>query len=441
MTKVIMIIVITIRIGGNLMPRIKASPMDIAHFRFALVAPVIQGTFFEPSAAAYFRKVTEQDLTLPDGTLFKYNPKTLEKWLEAYRNNGMDGLMPKKRSDKGTSRALNDTAIEEIFNLKEQFPKLNATQIYFKLVENRFLSPSVSVAAVQRFIKKHDLKSARNLNIKDRKAFEEAYFGAMFQADTCYLPYISEGGKKQRTYLIMILDDHSRLIVGGQIFYNDNAYNFQQVLKSAVSTYGIPHKLYLDNGSNYIDKQLALICGSIGTVKLHTPVRDGASKGKIERNFRTLRDRWLNGLDMSTITSLETFNELLADYIRKHNTTVHSAIKETPMDRFIRTRGKIKVPSSHEWLDHNFHNRIERKVNNDSCISINKIYYDAPQQFIGMKVEVRFLPGSMEEAYILYDNKRYPIVHTDKVANARTKRNNPHDHLDYSKRKVGENHV
>jgi len=423
------------------MPRINASPIDIAHFRFALIAPVIQGTYFEPSAAAYFRKVTEKDLTLPDGTIFQYNSKTLEKWVQSYRNNGMDGLMPRKRSDLGTSRALNSSAIEEIFNLKEQFPKLNATQIYFRLVENRFIAATVSVAAVQRFIKKHDLKSARNLNIKDRKAFEEPYFGAMWQADTCYLPYISEDGKKRRTYLIMILDDHSRLIVGGQIFYNDNAYNFQKVLKNAVSTYGIPNKLYLDNGSNYIDKQLALICGSIGTVKLHTPVRDGASKGKVERNFRTLRDRWLNGLDISTITSLEIFNELLTDYIRKHNTTVHSAIKETPMDRLIRTKGQIKVPKSHEWLDESFHNRVERKVNNDACISINKIYYDAPQQFIGMKVEVRFLPGSMEDAYILYDNKHYPIVQTDKVANARSKRNNPHDYLDYSKRKVGENHV
>ena len=423
------------------MPIIKASPIDTAHFRFALVAPVIQGTFFEPSAAAYYRKVTDNDLTLPDGSTFKYNPKTLEKWAEAYRKGGMDALMPKNRSDKGTSRALNDTAIEEIFNLKEQFPKLNATQIYFRLVENRFIHTSVSVAAVQRFIKKHDLKSARNLNIKDRKAFEESYFGAMWQADTCYLPYISEDGKKRRTYLIMILDDHSRLIVGGQIFYNDNAYNFQKVLKNAVATYGIPHKLYLDNGSNYIDKQLALICGSIGTVKLHTPVRDGASKGKVERNFRTLRDRWLNGLDISTISTLESFNELLADYIRKHNTTQHSAIKETPMDRLIRTKGQIKTPKSHEWLDESFHNRIIRKVNNDACISIDKTYYDAPQQFISMKVEVRFLPGSMEDAYILYDNHRYPIVQTDKVSNSRTKRNNPHNHLDYSKRKVGENYV
>ena len=100
------------------------------------------------------------------------------------------------------------------------------------------------------------------------------------------------------------------------------------------------------------------------------------------------------------------------------------------MDRFIRTKGQIKTPKSHEWLNENFHNRVDRKVNNDACISINKTYYDAPQQFIGMTVEVRFLPGAMDDAYILYDDNRYPIVETDKIANSRSKRNNPHDTLD-----------
>jgi hypothetical protein len=36
------------------------------------------------------------------------------------------------------------------------------------------------------------------------------------------------------------------MIVGGRIFYQDNAYNLQKVFKGAVSAYGIPSKLYVD---------------------------------------------------------------------------------------------------------------------------------------------------------------------------------------------------
>jgi hypothetical protein len=233
----------------------------------------------------------------------------------------------------------------------------------------------------------------------------------------------------------MIIDDHARLIVGGQIFYNDNAYSFQKVFKQAIATYGIPDKLYTDSGASYRNEQLSFICGSVGCLELHTPVRDGASKGKIERNFRTLRDRWLNGLDISQIHSLSQFNELLQAYIYQHNTTVHSAIKETPLDRFLRTREHIRLPKSQEWLDDCFMNRIFRKVNNDSCVSIDSVYYDAPQQFIGMKVDIRFLPGQMADAYILYEDIHHPIPRTDKVANSRTKRNNL-PRIDYSRKEV-----
>lgn len=115
--------------------------------------------------------------------------------------------------------------------------------------------------------------------------------GGMWQADTCYLPYLKESGRSRRVYLVMILDDYSRMIVGGKLFYQDNAANFQQLLREAVATYGIPQKLYVDNGAPYSNEQLSFICGSVGTILVHTPVRDGASKDKVERNFRTLKER------------------------------------------------------------------------------------------------------------------------------------------------------
>ncbi|NLK52950.1 MAG: hypothetical protein GX295_11000 [Syntrophomonadaceae bacterium] len=104
--------------------------------------------------------------------------------------------MPKKRRDAGKPRVLNERAISEIYRLKERFPRINATLIYHKLIEDGFINQSdVSVSSVQRFIKYNDLRAAVNPNQKDRKAFEEAYPGGMYQADTSYTTYIKEGGK------------------------------------------------------------------------------------------------------------------------------------------------------------------------------------------------------------------------------------------------------
>ena len=405
---------------------------EVAQFRFALIAPVIQGLYPDASATAYYKRVTASPLTLPDGSTVTYSYKTLEKWKSQYSIGGLDALMPGTRSDKGIPRALNEDAIAEIYRIKEEHPRMNATQIYTHLVRESFIPATVSVDSVQRFIRHNDLKSARDPNLRDRKAFEEDEFGKIWQADTCYLPHITEDGTSRRVYCIMIIDDHSRLLAGGELFYNDNACNFQKVLKDAIATYGIPDKLYVDNGCSYSNAQLSMICVSLGILLLHTRVRDGASKGKVERHFRTLKERWLYTLDINKITSLSQFNGMLKDYMRDYNTTFHRGIDTIPLERYQASKDHPRKPESRQWLDDCFYNRITRKVRKDSTISIDKVCYDVPMQFISAKVEVRYLPDDMTSAYILFDGEKFPIRQTSRNDNCHTRRNNP-PAIDYTK--------
>lgn len=405
---------------------------EVAQFRFALIAPVIQGLYPDASATAYYKRVTASPLTLPDGSTVTYSYKTLEKWKSQYSIGGLDALMPGTRSDKGIPRALNEDAIAEIYRIKEEHPRMNATQIYTHLVRKSFIPATVSVDSVQRFIRHNDLKSARDPNLRDRKAFEEDEFGKIWQADTCYLPHITEVGTSKRVYCIMIIDDHSRLLVGGELFYNDNACNFQKVLKDAIATYGIPDKLYVDNGCSYSNAQLSMICVSLGILLLHTRVRDGASKGKVERHFRTLKERWLYTLDMESIQSLAQFNGMLKDYMRDYNTTFHRGIDTIPLERYQASKDHPRKPESRQWLDDCFYNRITRKVRKDSTISIDKVCYDVPMQFISAKVEIRYLPDDMTSAYILFEGEKFPIRQTSRNDNCHTRRNNP-PAIDYSK--------
>ena len=406
---------------------------EMALFRFSLIAPVIQNTYSDASATAYYRRVTTTPLTRPDGTEFLYSPKTLGTWVDYYKKHGLDGITPKIRSDKGSTRIISNECISEIYQIKEKFPKLNSAQIHQRLLQMGLITASVSVRTIQRFVKNHNLKNGvLPGSIKDRKAFEEESFGDMWMADSCYFPFIRENGENRRTYLLAITDDHSRLVVGAQLFYEDNSYNFQKVLKDAIATYGIPKKLYLDNGSSYRNSQLPFICAEVGTIIIHTPVRDGASKGKIERTFGTFKTRWIHGFDTGTVTSLHEFNQELNTYVRNHNTMVNSSIKSTPMDRYLASRNHVSTPKSREWLDLCFMNRVTRKVRNDSTVAIHNTYLDAPIHFIGQTVEIRYLPDRLEEAYIYESGINYPLKITNKVANAKAKRDK-YPTIDYSK--------
>jgi transposase InsO family protein len=346
----------------------------------------------------------------------------------------MEALIPRERSDKGNVRSLSDECVLEIHRLKEKFPRLDAVQIHIRLVQDGLLPATVSPRTIQRFIKANGLQSpAASGLLKDRRAFEESYFGAMWQADTCFFPYVPDNsGKRRRTYLMAIVDDYARMIVGAQLFFEDNAYNFQKLLKDAIATFGIPQKLYVDHGSPYENSQLKFICGSIGAVLLHAPVRDGAAKAKVERAFGVLKSRWLNGLDVGQIHSIDDFNRELAEAVRKHNLSVNQSTEKTPMDRFLATRGRIRLPDSEDWLNECFMNRERRKVRNDSTLSLLNTQFDAPMQFIRNTVEVRFLPDRLFEAYILDGGVRYPLKLTDKQANSKAKRENLPT-VDYSK--------
>ena len=162
------------------------------------------------------------------------------------------------------------------------------------------------------------------------------------------------------------------------------------------------------------------------------------SKAKVERAFGVVKSRWLNGLDMAQIRSLDEFNRELAEVVRCHNLTMNSSTGQRPMDRFLATRGDIRTPTSEEWLDECFMNHVRRRVRNDSTLSIQNILFDAPMQYIGHTVEVRFLPDKLSQAYIFDNGKHHPLKLTDKQANTNVKREK-WPTVDYSK--VGDDYV
>ena len=141
---------------------------------------------------------------------------------------------------------------------------------------------------------------------------------------------------------------------------------------------------------------------------------------------------------MDSIHSLEEFNTIFQEYLRKYNTSVHSGIGCTPFERYQASEKHTRIPKSAEWLDECFLNRIIRKVRKDATVSIDKVSYDAPMQFIDQKVEIRFRPGEMDSAFILYEGEHFPLRMTDKNENCRTKRRNEPT-IDYSK--LGGAHV
>jgi hypothetical protein len=235
---------------------LESAAEQIALFRYALIAPVVTSSYDQASKTAYYKTLAQKEFVLPDNTTKKFSAKTFQKWERLWSTGGgLTALYPNERNDKGQTRKLTSEVIQKIYDIKAEYPKLNAKMIWEKLIDDGDLNPDTSVRCVQRFISEAGLKSEEILNQeKQRLAFEHPHFAMMFQADTCYFPPLptGDGDKRHKTFVISIIDDYTRMIVASKLFFEDNAYNFQQVLKIAIMTYGIPQKVYVD----YAEKKL-----------------------------------------------------------------------------------------------------------------------------------------------------------------------------------------
>lgn len=78
----------------------------MAQFRFALIAPVIHGLYPDASRNAYYQRVTANPLTLPDGSVCQYSPKTISKWGPSTRTTASTPSCPgalRQRSHPGAA--------------------------------------------------------------------------------------------------------------------------------------------------------------------------------------------------------------------------------------------------------------------------------------------------------------------------------------------------
>lgn len=110
---------------------------EIALFRYAIIAPIISGTFEEhKSLKGFFRDASKKVYTNPRGKDTRISESTIERWYYYYQKYGFDGLVPKRRQDTGLSRKLDDDMIEQIQFLKQTYPRLPATIIHQSLIDN-----------------------------------------------------------------------------------------------------------------------------------------------------------------------------------------------------------------------------------------------------------------------------------------------------------------
>ncbi len=378
---------------------------EIALFRYGILAPLISGTYDQNiSIQGFFREAAGKLYTTPSGEYTKIAASTLERWYYNYKNKGFDALMPIRRCDTGRSRKLDVDITEQIKYLKGEYPRIPATLIYQKLVDNgTIIKSDISLSTINRYINQLKLENKYSNN-KEMKRYEREHINEVWCGDSSVGPYIKiEGGNKKRVYIIALIDDASRYITGIDIFFNDNFVNLMSVLKSAVTRFGKPKILNFDNGASYKNKQMELLAARIGTIINYCAPYTPQSKAKIERWFRTLKDQWMSQLNMKDFKTLDELRISLNSYVNSYNQHVHSSLNGlSPQDRFFKESHMIKRLSSDE-IENSFLLEYERRVSADNVVVIDETEYEVDYRYSKQKITLRYSPD-LSKIYVVDKN-------------------------------------
>ncbi len=385
---------------------------EIGLFKYALIAPVISGNV--NVQMDYFREAAKKEYDVPYIGKRKYKARTFKSWLKRYRKNGFNALMPKQRGDKGKSRKIDDQLAACIKETVFKFPFLSCAAIYRMLVaEGKIRVDGITEGTLRNYINDNALKNKSTP--VPRKKFEKEHVNDLWIADCMHGPYIKCNQKKRKVFLIAAIDDFTRMVPARGWFFNENSICLEIVIKEAIRRFGLPQALYCDNGAIFSTSHLQLACARMGIALIHSKPYDSPSRGKIERFFRTVRQKFLSLLDVTEIHDIVQLNERFERWLEKeYHKHFHHGIGTTPMDRFIQAikHTPIKRVAEQE-LDMAFQITIFRKVKNDATVSVNNILYECSPKFIGKKVQIRYPSDKPEDLTIYEDNS--PMEKLNKV--------------------------
>jgi len=365
-----------------------------ALFRLSVLGPLVsREQLVRGELQQLTRELSAREYAIPGTQRRHVGEKTIQAWYYAWRRQGIDGLAPKPRADRGCSK-ISNAVQEAILAAKRANPRRSVRQIV-RLLEAAGIVPgkSLSRSAVHRLLQQQGLsRLAGSGHVpEEKRSFAAEFAGSIWYGDVMHGPRVPHKGQLRKTYLVSLIDDASRLVAHSAFCLGETALDIEGVLKQALLKRGVPIKLVVDNGAAYRANTLQGICARLGIHLIFCRPYAPEGKGKLERWHRTLRDQFLGELDERRITDLDELNARLWAWLEQvYHRSEHAGLAGlTPLARYQRDLARIRsLGAKAAGLDALFHHRVPRLVRKDGTVSYLGQRFEVPYELSGKTVRL-----------------------------------------------------
>lgn len=410
---------------------------EIMLFRYGLIADLIH--LPQGRGSGVQKRIQEKVLEkyqIPYSDRTTITDETIKEWLKRYRDEGVEGLCPKTRKDRGSVRGLPQEVIDLMLIIKDAQYSLTVAQVIAEGRKHKEIVPEGMVippSTVHRHLKSAGLmkKRPKEATGKDLRRFGYEKAGELWMSDVMHGPKVFvEGNRKHKAYLIGFIDDATRVVPYSAFALSEGIHDYLPVLREALQRRGKCRKLYVDNGAVFVSHQLRMVCAKLGIELIHATPYHAAGKGKQERWFRTVRTSFLPTLKEEDLSSLEALNRRLWTWVEtEYHQRPHRGLDGmTPFDAWCLKSDEVQAIDPDIDFRELFLFEEKRKVQKDRTVSLHGAVYEVEAMLVGEKVALRFDPSKPgSDIDVWHEGKRIQTARlVDAYANCYVKRDRAH---------------
>lgn len=334
--------------------------LAIIYKRFAIIEPLIQTA--KVSQLDVEKRLKETDVST----------RTIWNYLKAYRTNGLAGLAPVERSDKGKLHNISERMMEIIRGIYLSQPDLPAIEVHKRACERARILGEIepSISQVRRIIRSIPasirlLSHGRDKQYKDGFRFTHRYdfahMGIIFQIDNTRVDLLIKDMRdakyraisgETRPWLTTVMESSSRSVLSSVFGYDQpDQFVVASAIRQAIlhdemkEMGGIPSEIWVDNGKDFVSHHVRELTRELGITLNILPPHQPQKKGIIERFFRVLNTRlWctLPGYVGSNVVernpsakaslNLHELVQVYWQFVEKYHNETHSELGKSPLD-------------------------------------------------------------------------------------------------------------
>lgn len=276
-------------------------------------------------------------------------PTTINGWAKQFREGGAEALLKKPTTIQARKHC--DELKRRIEQMRRDNPDAGVRRIRDELRRDEAIE--VSAETVRKVVNEAGLGNPPPQSKRrppQVRRFERELPNMLWQIDI----FTFQLKRLYPVYLLGLIDDHSRYIVGHGLFRQQNAQAVMEVLKGALGQWGAPRELLSDNGRQFaawrgktrFQKELK----RQGIQHVRSAPQHPMTLGKIERFWKTL---WGEFLEEAVFVSFADACQRLEHWVAYYNhQRPHQGIDGLcPSDRFYGLAEDVEEAIKNGWQE------------------------------------------------------------------------------------------